>query len=283
MPSRKKAKGKARKAAKKAKAKEEERRAEGGVADSQLEEDSLEPLLNLSVEDMLRQLVIDERRQLIDETTQRECEHGLIDLSAGEEKIFLEFIDAYIASFFSYSQEDVVEGFFAAHHATKDKYFDVYSSKLDEVISIILNNGTQDILEGDNEIAQLYASLACYFEEWIAVNVHKNQATFRWAKVVELESADDHTLVSYYRKRIPCACLDEKYKEVKSVKKMGLCYNSNCSHPEERVERSKMFCCTRCGDANYCSVECQKADWKEHRVQCEEDAKKIAAFDSKES
>ena len=276
MPSRKKAKGKARKAAKEAKAKEEEGRAEGGEQDSQLEEDSLEPLLNLCVEDMLRQLVINERRQLIDETTHQKCQHGLVNLSAEEEKICLEFINAYIATL--NSREDIAEGFFAAFHATKDKYFDVYLSKLDEVISIILNNGAQLILEGDNDCAQQYASIACYFEEWIAVNVHKNQATLRWAKIIELESADDNTLVSYYRKRIPCSCLDEKYKEVKSVKKMGLCYNSTCSHPEDRVERSKMFSCTRCGNANYCSVECQKANWKIHRQFCDKTVKAKAAF-----
>ena len=82
----------------------------------------------------------------------------------------------------------------------------------------------------------------------------------RWAKVVELLSADDHTVVQFFRKRIPCSCLDEKYKEVKSVKKMGLCRNPNCSLPDHgRVERSKMFSCARCGNVNYCSVECQRA------------------------
>ena len=131
----------------------------------------------------------------------------------------------------------------------------------------------------DNVDVQSCAMLACYFEEWIAVNVHKNQATLRWAKLIELNSADDHTLVSYYRKRIPCSCLDDKYKEVKSVKKMGLCYNSTCSHPGDRVERSKMFTCTRCGDANYCSVECQKAFRKAHRVHCDEVVKMKAALD----
>ena len=267
MPSRKKAKGKARKAAKEAKAKEEESRDRAvEVVAKQRRERSLEFQL---------------QRLMLNDTPQK-CRHGLLPLSAGEREICLEFIDAFITGLFS--QGDVAEGFYAATGATVERYADVYSSKLGTVMSIFLCSGTQRLLDdGDNVGVRLYASIACYFEEWIAVNVHKNQATLRWAKLVELESADDHTLVSYYRKRIPCACLDEKYKEVKSVKKMGLCYNPNCSHPRGRVERSKMFSCTRCGDGNYCSVECQKADWKDHREECNKEAKKKAAFDSEQA
>eukprot|EP00984_Skeletonema_dohrnii_P027104 scaffold16553_cov79-Skeletonema_dohrnii-CCMP3373.AAC.4 len=164
------------------------------------------------------------------------------------------------------------------------KYADVYSSKLEIVVSILLNGGTQMILDGDNHnLARLNATMAFYFEEWMEVEVKESKAIFSWSKAYELYVADNHTLVSYYRKRIPCACLDEKYKEEKSVKKMGLCFNLNCSLPERKAERSKMFCCTRCGDVNYCSVECQKDDWKAHRQYCVVIAAKKAAFDSKQS
>ena len=129
----------------------------------------------------------------------------------------------------------------------------------------------------DNSDVQQCAMLACYFEEWMACKVHETKDVMNWTKIHELLAADDHTLVSYYRKRIPCSCLDKKYKEVKSVKKMGFCYNSNCSQGR-KVERSKMFCCTQCGVANYCSVECQKADWRRHEQFCgmAEEAKEIA-------
>ena len=79
----------------------------------------------------------------------------------------------------------------------------------------------------------------------MAVSWHQTVAMANLTKLPDLKGADDHTLVSYYRKRIPCASLlDEKYKEVKSVKKMGRCYNKTCSLPGGKVERRKMFSCT---------------------------------------
>ena len=267
MPSRKKAKGKARKAAKEAKAKQEEE-SRAVIAANQRQEGSLGAQL---------------QRLRISAPSPSMCRHGCPSLSGGDEKICLEFISKFINAF--RSQDKVGQQFSAAHHATIHEYADVYSSKLDTVISKLLASGTQRILDGDgdNEIAQLFASLACYFEDFMAMSLHKTQAALNLAKLAEWVGADDHTLVSYYRKRIPCSCLDEKYKEVKSVKKMGWCFNLNCSHPDGRVERSKMFSCTRCGMANYCSVECQKAAWKEHRVQCDEAVKLKAEFDSSQT
>ena len=266
MPSRKKAKGKARKAAKDEKAEEEESRAvEVAAGQRQVQDESLEA--------QLQRLGINAKL----------CMHGCPrhSLSPDEEKICQEFIDAFTAAFLS--QNDVGGSLTTAYNATKDEYPDVYSSKLDTVNSILLANGTQLILgRGNHNKAKLYASLASYFED-VAAGLRGSEAVVSLVKPAELFVADDHTLVSFYRKRIPCSCLDEKYKEVKSVKKMGLCHNLNCNLPLRKVERRKMLCCTRCGEANYCSIECQRADWKEHRVQCEAVVKTKAVFDSNQS
>jgi len=40
-------------------------------------------------------------------------------------------------------------------------------------------------------------------------------------------------------------------------------------HIEETETREKFQLCGRCQDAVYCSRECQKADWKEHKKVCE--------------
>ncbi len=203
--------------------------------------------------------------------------HGGSTLSHVEYEILQDFIDKFVAVE-SRTSFDVGRAFLAAHQATLEEYADVYYSKLDVVISGLLANGTEHILDWDNDQARFHASLACFFEERTAVHVRKSKVLMNWAQVYELHCADDNTLVQYFRKRIPSACLDKKYKEVKSVKKMGYCYNPNCSLPGRKAERSKMFYCTRCGEVNYCSSECQKADWKTHRKFCDIMLEVKAAF-----
>jgi hypothetical protein len=64
-------------------------------------------------------------------------------------------------------------------------------------------------------------------------------------------------------------CLDEKYKEVKSITKMGVCCNPKCSLPGRKVERKGMLHCIRCRLHYYCSRECQEADWPVHKKLCD--------------
>ena len=263
MPSRKKAKGKARKAVKEAKAKEGESRAV--ISANQRLEGSLEA--------QLQQLMVSAASEL--------CRHGYPSLSAGEEIMFADFMNAFIAAFLK--KDNMAEGFTAAQEVTEEKYPSIYSSKLEALIPFLLSSGTKMILVGDKRAARLNAMLTFYFDGYMAVEVHKTRGVACPAKLLELYGADEHTLVSYYRKRIPCSCLDEKYKEVKSIKKMGFCCNASCSEPGRKVERSKMLCCTRCAQANYCSVECQRADWKRHKEYCGMAAKMKAAFDSNQT
>ena len=82
-------------------------------------------------------------------------------------------------------------------------------------------------------------------------------------------NCDEHTIVSFFRKRVPCKCLDKKYKEVKSIVKMGLCGNQSCPLPNREVECSKLMYCSKCFTARFCSSECQKAAWPLHKEHCE--------------
>mmetsp|Transcript_9467 Transcript_9467/g.14455 ORF Transcript_9467/g.14455 Transcript_9467/m.14455 type:complete len:261 (-) Transcript_9467:62-844(-) len=170
----------------------------------------------------------------------------------------------------------------AAHDVTMDEYAEVWidSAKMELAISCLLCKGTEDILDGEYDLARLSATFARYFEEHIAVVLKETQALFRWNKFHEAPNCDQHTLVKFFRKRIPCSCLDEKYEEVKDIPKMGICFSSQCTLPNGRVEYSKTMYCDRCRSVTYCSRECQIADWKEHKDECGIFADQISEFEA---
>jgi hypothetical protein len=139
---------------------------------------------------------------------------------------------------------------------------------MERAASFCLSVGTQNVLDGYDDRARQDASFGCFFLEIIPTVMLGTKDQLDWPKIIELHDADEHSLISFFRKRIPCKCLDKKYKEVKSMKKMGLCYNPACGLPNRKAERSTMLQCTQCRIANYCSRECHAAEWPQHKEGC---------------
>ena len=111
---------------------------------------------------------------------------------------------------------------------------------MESALSYLLFGGAQNILEGNYDGAT--AILARYIEQWTAVHLHKTQAMINMPKLYDQMSnpSDIHPLVKlFFRKRIPCSCLDKRFDEVKSIPKMAVCNNSQCPIPYGEVERSK--------------------------------------------
>jgi len=200
------------------------------------------------------------------------CYHGHVDTD--DRFIIEDFCKTFTSGFLSLGKESICwkNSMTAGRNASYEKYPEVWrdSSKMKQIMSFFLFNATHHVLEGRiASDARFLASFACYFQEYVTVHIDKQKATAKSTKGAELLRCE-HTLVRYLKKKIPCNCLDKKYEEVKSVTKMGLCRNDNCSLPNRMVERSKMLYCTRCRDANYCSRECQKADWPVHKEYCDQ-------------
>ena len=264
MVSRKKAAAKARKAAKEAKAVEED------VQEVGQEQKALEA--------QMQQLTMDE---LWGESgAVQECLHGFeVD---HEQKRCVAFIEAFRRGYneeFDSGGKNMVPCFGAGLEATEALKFT--DNGMDKVVSRLLCEGAQNILDGDDRQARVEASFALYFEQFIAVYIEKTQPSINWHGVAELQFSDLHTLVKFLRKKIPCNCLDKKYNEVKSMTKMGLCSNLECFRSGKRVARSEMLYCARCG-TGYCSPECQRKHWPRHKKACKRVASERAQFDAKQ-
>ena len=208
-------------------------------------------------------------REARDDEADGKCMHGFQSSSGTQSALCASFIRTFYKAHFEAASDE--DGFALGIRATEEKQPEVWNDRtcVHMIIEFCRYSGTQLILDGDYNTSRLLATLSRYLEEVIAVS-DSVQNDIYWTKVFELYGADDHTLVKYFRRRIPCSCLDKKYKEVKHVTKLGICYNPNCPLPERKIERSKLMHCTRCRQANYCSVACQNAAWKSHKRTCVE-------------
>ena len=198
------------------------------------------------------------------------------------------FVDKFHESFIDSAargDRSLPECLMAARHSTMNEFADKWndSYKLEMAMSFFLSAGTQLCLEGDYFNARFCATSARFIEQYIAVELKQTQALPHWIKMEETYlHADEHSLVKFFRHRIPCSCLDEKYEEVKQITKMGTCYNRQCSIPGREVERSKTKYCSRCRCATYCSRECQEVDWSRHKPHCDRNTARIAKFEVKQ-
>ncbi len=235
------------------------------------------------------QAASNELEQSLAAQTQRmqigECMHGIDHLSSREISSQCQFMSAFFKPFEEARGSDtpLPDCLLAARDATMEEYADVWndSTKMEVAMSCLLCEGTNFILKDKYDHASQIATAARYFEQHIAVVLEENQAMFRWNKLYEAHIADQNTLVKFFRRRIPCSCLDEKYEEVKKITEMGLCYNPLCNCPGGRVEYSKTMYCDGCRCVTYCSRECQKADWSKHKSKCEECAAAISKFEAR--
>ena len=79
------------------------------------------------------------------------------------------------------------------------------------------------------------------------------------------DGCGERDVLKFYSKRLSCSCLKEKYKHArKTIPKLGKCMNC-----KERKERSYLTTCGRCKVQMYCSRECQVADWPDHEKMCD--------------
>ncbi len=205
------------------------------------------------------------------------CTHGVDDSITSEAEgisISSQFARAFHKSF----TEALIGGLafmdclIAANSAAMDTFPEVRNdfAKMGSVISYFLWSGTEHFLIDNYDNAKLAAAIARFIEQFIAVELKLTQAVFNWPKIEEmLIRSDVHTLVKFFRHRIPCSCLDEKYEEVKNITKMGICYNEHCNLHNRTTERSKTMYCSRCRSVTYCSRECQIANWKVHKPHCD--------------
>ena len=218
-------------------------------------------------------LAADEEKEIA-EKKKENCGHGYNPSSPYEDHFCQDFMDHFMTCFINFSEGDTIS---EAFHSVAAKISN--SPNIECIKSCFFADGTKLILDGNYDDARLHATLAKCFvmvRGRISSLHHSPAVAADVVKMMELLDADERTLVQFFQKQIPCSCLDEKYKEVKAITKMGICINEDCPLPDRRAIRSKMLCCTRCNIAHYCSRKCQKDNWSRHKNWCGESDAEIS-------
>ena len=132
---------------------------------------------------------------------------------------------------------------------------------------ILMGTGQCQILDSPRDIAHAILCLETYnggrFSSIIQPpHVAKKVRDLYWCGSISNARRD---VLKFYRKRSSCSCLKRMHLEArKTLPKLG-----QCMHCNEVKERSLLMVCGRCRVNQYCSRGCQIAHWHAHREDCE--------------
>ena len=73
-------------------------------------------------------------------------------------------------------------------------------------------------------------------------------------------------VLKFFRKRLDCKCLKAMHLDArKTIPKLGKCF-----HCKKVVQRASLMVCSKCRMIQYCSRECQVANWPMHACLCQD-------------
>ena len=113
-------------------------------------------------------------------------------------------------------------------------------------------------------IAHCIFILELYYSTGSIHSVLNSQMVLAKRTELSVTSSIRRDALKFYRKRTSCKCLKKMHLEArKTLPKVGLCWQ--CEQEKERVALSV---CSRCMITQYCSRECQVAHWQNHEAFC---------------
>ena len=140
---------------------------------------------------------------------------------------------------------------------------------------ILLKIGTNFLLGSDSQIhgdststnaahiAEVIVILDNYKETKSANEVILSRGVA--TKHRDLHGGNMRDVLKFYSKRTSCSCLKKVYSDArKTLPKVGKCF-----HCEETKERASLSVCSKCRINHYCSRECQVAHWPCHEKCCD--------------
>lgn len=195
------------------------------------------------------------------------CDHGCTGILSSNDHPVSKFMDDFFMTIQAYREQQQSRGnemkdFFQAHSQLCDNDND-RNLAANFLITIAVNNLLCKDGENENDlgltsnIAKAVVILENYTgdldETFFTRDVLKANLLYR-----------RRDLLKFFRKRISCKCLKDMHLQAReTLPKLG-----GCQHCGKVYEREFLHVCGRCRIPTYCSRECQIADSGLHRKEC---------------
>jgi len=136
----------------------------------------------------------------------------------------------------------------------------------DKVVVCLASLGTNYLLSNyklRDVMAGLVAHTALYLEARSSEDSPDGNRLDFFAKERDLWHDPEQEATIIFHKQNDCNRLKGKYQQAKTLTKLG-----NCRSCHQSFKRKQLLLCTRCKILQYCSAECQRADWPSHKDWC---------------
>lgn len=117
-----------------------------------------------------------------------------------------------------------------------------------------------DISENDLISFVKFQEIACLKYNFLST-MDDNKLWTHWTHVRFVLTPDTHWLKKYFRKNVP-------FLFTESIKMRTCEFSASRCNIDGCTNQTKLKNCAGCNMVSYCSVECQRADWLEHKQVC---------------
>ena len=218
------------------------------------------------------------------------CRHGSIDLGKDKAK----YQDA-LRTIFQLIERHTAKTSRSFGHKMAGRFMTNYPDLVnEEMVAFLVRTGTTMILTNNQNfkiIIQAIAELTGRLEKTLRGHTTMKHDLRLKKDPDGHKRAKTHNLKRFFRKRIPCSCLDKNAKKQKKKEKKTCCTSERKRIPclddkksqkqkqekmaccsfgpcSERKALKRLFICAGCMAALYCCAECQQNDWKSHSMVC---------------
>ena len=131
---------------------------------------------------------------------------------------------------------------------------------------LLLNLGTNILLRDEelrlgmaSTVAMVMLSIPYDFDLMKALVVQSARTALR-----DLNDGVHYDIIKFFNKRTPCICLEKLTFQERPMPR-----KARCDYCKTEKERSQLYLCSACLYFYYCSEDCQAAAWSAHQRKCD--------------